>query len=404
MKLTNIAGLVDMQSLPVLGPSDEVGPEVGVWTVADVIEMDEAKAHYDEALREVDSSERDLYILEDAGVKLDEMIVSTESFLASGGLSVNQAHRLSLRMESAYSTVGLEGLVENRFPSMESFGSSDSRVTATNVALEDLKEKAMAIGKAILEKLKQIIEFIGNFIGSVLKSLPVLKKRAQALLKAAESKSTTKADGKMPNYNGAAVKYDGKPDAASIIKGLNATATQLAGFMDGTIEYQNALAEIVSKEVPNPGKNEGDANFKAAEAKFDELALKNSKLMVTIIGDVKTEFKNGMLAVVRDGGNVPGDSNLPSIANIEAIAKGALKVIEALESKKGKLDELKKINQDMANKVKGLDSTRDKLLIKLYLWGARKGMGAHATRLCNYAYTGTSAAIAYGEKALKQYK
>lgn len=375
------------------------GPEVGVWTVSDVIELDEARAHYEDALQDVESGERDLYILEDAHEKLTDMVVSTEALLAAGGLTQSAAFALSHRMSATYNRIGLEGLVETKFPSMESFGSTDSRVSATNVALEDLKEKVKAIGKAIFEKLKQVIAFITDFIGTVLKSLGTLKKRAQALLKEAKSKTKAKDGAKMPNYNGGAVAFDGRSDAPNIIKGLEATAKNVAGFLEDAEVIQEKIGKTSLKDV---------ADYTEAEYNTDvnELskAFTGDKLNTKIIGGVTTGVKDGKIFVSRTGGNIPGDSNLPSLGQIEDIINKVVDLIGVLESKKTTLDKLKTINANMSNRAKDIDKASSRFVVKLFLYSVRQGVSGHCTRLCNYAYTGASAALGYAEKALKQYE
>jgi hypothetical protein len=381
------------------GTSGETGPEVGTLTVYDIIEMDESRQEYESALSEVEEGERDLDVLQQSGDDIEKMVVSTEALVANGGMDVQAAHTLMLRMNRVYSAIGMEHFVA-AMPSMESFGGETTRLNASMEALADLKQKAAAVGNAILEQLKKVIEFISNFIGSVLKSVGTLEKRAKALVAAAKAKSKAgaKAEGDMPNYNAGAVAYDGKADVNSVIKGLDRSRGQVSGFLEGAVEAQEAFNEIAYIQFV---KMVSFGNEEEELTALEEKISNNPKLKFDMIGGITSEWKEDKLVVARKSQNIPGDKSIPSLSEIEAIGEIAAELCVVLASKKTELNKLKDLNKALGDKAKGkLGKTQAKVLA----WSVRRGLVTAATRVCNGAYSSASAALSYGEKALKQYK
>lgn len=383
------------------GTSGEAGPEVGTLTVYDIIEMDESRQEYETALSEVEEGERDLDVLQQSGDDIEKMVVSTEALVANGGMDVQAAHTLMLRMNRVYATIGMEHFV-TAMPSMESFGGETTRLNASMEALKDLKQKAAAVGKAILDQLKKVIEMIANFIGTALKSVGVLEKRAKALVIAAKAKSKAgaKAEGDMPSYNAGAVAYDGKANAAAAIKGLSDAKSQVSDFLGAAVELQTGFTEVVLKEFAE-GKMYAFGKESEELAAFNEKINDNKKLSFEMIGGVVAEVAEGKVVVSRKKASVPGDAKVPSLSEIESIGEKAAELCASLESRKTELNKLKDLVKQVADKAKGETGAN---ATKILSWMMSRSLSTVATRVCNGAYSAASAALAYGEKALKQYK
>ncbi len=381
------------------GTSGETGPEVGTLTVYDIIEMDESRQEYETALSEVEEGERDLDVLQQSGDDIEKMVVSTEVLVANGGMDVQAAHTLMLRMNRVYATIGMEHFVA-AMPSMESFGGETTRLNASMEALADLKQKAAAVGNAILEQLKKVIEFIANFIGSVLKSVGTLEKRAKALVAAAKAKSKAgaKAEGDMPNYNAGAVAYDGKANASAVIKGLSDAKGQVAGFLEDVVSQHQHFKTAAEELLNKPG-------FVAVTpedmAKISAEMNKGKQLAFEMIGGLSVKVEGGNFVTSRKKENLPGDKAVPSLSEIQSIGEKAAELCASLDSCKAELEKLKAMNKELGELAKNKPGKNS---VKIMGYFLRSGLSTTATKVCNAAYSSATAALAYGEKALKQYK
>ena len=121
------------------------------------------------AIAGADSAETELVELSEPVAKLNEDIAEVEegneaaaslesyrdyaaSTLATGGMSKETAYAVEKHVEFVSKRVG----VSKRFPAMESFGGATSRVKATNIAMEEIKEKLKEIWTPNIVTGKQI--------------------------------------------------------------------------------------------------------------------------------------------------------------------------------------------------------------------------------------------------------
>ena len=143
----------------------------------DLIEVtEEAAAQSDEAAQTEEAGE----VVE----ALESIAEAMKLSAANGGLDKHAAHAIGIATEHMYQRVGLK---TSSMPALESFGGTSSRVGATKLAMEDIKEQAKKIWAAIVAAFKRAIQWAIDFYNKIFGAWEKLEKRADAL--------ATKADG-----------------------------------------------------------------------------------------------------------------------------------------------------------------------------------------------------------------
>lgn len=119
----------------------------------------------------------------EAATSLEAFADFVETTLSSGGMSRETAHAVNLHVEHISTRSGLA----NRFPALESFGGSTSRVHASRLALEGINDKLKEIWAAIVAALKKAAQWVVDNFNKYFGAAEKLQKRAEAI--------TTKAEG-----------------------------------------------------------------------------------------------------------------------------------------------------------------------------------------------------------------
>lgn len=134
---------------------------------------------------EVVADAADVEAAEETRQALESMVIVLESALETGGLDRSGAALLDINMAQASRVLGSPVKIHVG-PSLESFGGGSSRMKATSLALEDVKEKAKAIWKAIIDAIMTAVNYVKDFFLKIFGAYEKLKKRAEALKKRAE--------------------------------------------------------------------------------------------------------------------------------------------------------------------------------------------------------------------------
>ena len=146
----------------------------------ELVELSEPVAELNEDIAEVEEGN-------EAAASLESYRDYAASTLATGGMSKETAYAVEMHVEFVSKRVG----VSKRFPAMESFGGATSRVKATNVAMEEIKEKLKEIWTAIVEALKKAAQWVVDNFNKYFGSAEKLQKRAEAIAEKAKSLSGT---------------------------------------------------------------------------------------------------------------------------------------------------------------------------------------------------------------------
>lgn len=187
VEVTQVADTVEVEVTvqpteePVISSEDMVvietdGQETEI-EVQDAVDVAEDTA---ELVSEVDEAE-------EAAMTLESFAEIAESASNNGGLDAHGARLLKVATEHVYNHMNLGRAVG--IPAMESFDIPGARVSATSIAMEDIREQAKRIWQAVLEGIKKAMEWIQEFVSKIFSANARIKSRAEKLLAASDKMS-----------------------------------------------------------------------------------------------------------------------------------------------------------------------------------------------------------------------
>lgn len=245
---------------------------------------------------------------------LESMAVSLEACAANGGLTKDAAHVVGLALDHMYKSVGIK---RQPMPALESFGQTSSRVGATQLALEGLKEEIARIWKAIKDAIIKAYEWVKERFMKVFGAAEKLQKRAKALAdrsaevagkpesEQVESERLVQAlqiSGKIPDLKKAS--EDLKKVAAAVLvdtsKEMDEAADALQG--DTAADFADTVAAYAKSVAPNPISNPDAEGFGAQPEKtalHRGSELLGGKAVFARIVDGKLPDAEGFVAAAR---------------------------------------------------------------------------------------------------------
>lgn len=214
-----------------------------------------------ESAEEGTTEEADLAEAADTAEALESIVISLEACAANGGLSREAAQALGTAVDHMTSRVGIS---KKAIVSLESFGGTSSRVGATRVAMEEIKDQIKKIWEAIVNALKKAVAWVADHFNKVFGAAEKLQKRAEAISKAADGVTGKAENAKITN--------------AGLVKALH-----VSGSTDNIVASIKKVAEVAKAEL-DTGANEtiksAEAQVEAIEdpvAKADSFAVKAEK-------------------------------------------------------------------------------------------------------------------------------
>lgn len=190
---------------------------------------------------------------EEVAAELETMADAVEETVENGGLDQNAAQILEIAVESMYNRVGIS-TKKRSLPSLESFGATSSRIRATQISVEDMREKAATIYKAIIAQFQKAIEWAVNFFKQVFDLAGKLQARAKDM--------KTKA-----------AAFKGAPSAATVENGRIFKALAVGDSVPDNLSAALDNVIINAKII----FERSDDNSKTAETLAKELASGNFK-------------------------------------------------------------------------------------------------------------------------------
>lgn len=185
-------GLVFAMEEEVIGTGEDV-----LESTAEVsegsMELSDAANETEQLITAVEEAVEDVSTVE----RIQE--VAEASVEEGEGLSEQAAEITEVAIESIHARLGISKRV---MPSMESFGSTNSRIAATRIAIEGFKETVVRIWKAIIDGVKSIIQKIKDFFMKFFDNSAKVKKLAESLkakVNEIKSKKAGTSDIKEPN-------------------------------------------------------------------------------------------------------------------------------------------------------------------------------------------------------------
>lgn len=149
----------------------------------------EVNAEASEAVEEVESASGDVTEVdtgitnaETAQEELGEVQSTMEEAVEDGdGLSPREVDMVNARLERIASLLGTSASAQGLTLRRESFGSSQSRLTATKMRLEGLKEFGNSIWQALKNGFKWLLDAVVNLFAKLTKNSGIVKKRLEDL-------------------------------------------------------------------------------------------------------------------------------------------------------------------------------------------------------------------------------
>lgn len=370
----------------------------------------------------------------DVAEALESIGVALEASAAAGGLDRHSAHVVSTAIAALYKTAGISGGASS-MPAMESYGQSSSRIGATQLAMEDIKSKAVEIWKKIVEAVKKAWAWLAERYTQIFGAANLLEKRALALV--------TKAE----NVQGVA--KDKEFESERLVKNLAikgavngvAAATALAANTAKVLVDRSGVAEIVLKALDGTdpagiatlsktaftglsltpvGKSEGfeDAGAGLVTSRSDEMPGNRAILLVTVAqADDKTMAARagsikGSIGVFDPKRAAPAKFVVPTLATADAIkvAEIVAKMAKEIQGYRSNLDKLaavkkkivavmeKGVKEEVPEDMKDIAAARRKLASVV-----PRMLDEPAGSYNAYAINTGKALCDYIEESLKQY-
>ncbi len=210
------------------------------------------------------------------------------------GLDTGAAQMAEIATESIMNRLGLKG--QRVIPATESFGSSNSRVAATRIAMEGVVDTIKKIWEGIKNFLKMVWQKITDFFAKFFSNTDKLEKAAKALQdKVGGLGSKAPKEKKIDNSSiAAAFKYNGKVNKDSVaailgnhgaaVKGVNGLYTGALGLVNivgGVLDEKKADEAQVTKLFDSVEKLiESSQLSTKPEAKKTENGKDGEKLVV----------------------------------------------------------------------------------------------------------------------------
>ncbi|MGC3005354.1 hypothetical protein ACPF8X_44965, partial [Streptomyces sp. G35A] len=164
-------------------------------------------------------------------------------------MSEETAKAVEVAVEAALNMLGASHRQQSLMPSLESWGSGQSRLTATKIALEGIGDKIKEIWKRIVEFVKSIAQKVVDFIAKFFDNTDRLKKNIGKMRAKVNEAGTNSKIKENTIKNGGVTKAfnngEGKSDfttATSILKNQADLAKGATGAMSALSGSLNALS------------------------------------------------------------------------------------------------------------------------------------------------------------------
>jgi hypothetical protein len=287
--------VVDAAVVPETQAEVEVAATEVTEQVAEIETMDTA----------IDSAETD------AGTLGDIQEVMTASVDSGEGLTEEAAQIAEVAVEAIRARLGMKR-DQKVMPSMESFGSKSSRLTATKVAIEGIKETMKGIWESIVKAVKWVWNKIKSFFMSLTKHRATLLKHLTGL----QDKVRAFSGDAAKTVTGTAVKafnVGGKTDAGTAMKVLGDSAKMFKGVAVGA----TSAAGLVNKLT----------DVKGTPADLTESGLKLLEAIqgpMTELGSVTSEKKGADGKSVAHYGNLAFGRSIVISTDSDAVSNSGL--------------------------------------------------------------------------------
>lgn len=401
-------------------------PAVNVGVVGESSDITSDIAEVSIEAMHIANDEMDLEQVQEVCASLEAIALQAEASIADGGLDRPAAAMMEVAVEGQVSRLGLDAQV----PSMESFGASSTRVEATEISVEALKEKVANIWEWIVTKYAELRVKIVKWFHKVFGTAEGVVKRAKALGEKVKGDLTPKDEQKKISLGGGAAPLmdDSGAFAAGNVKSqLEAWKTFGDTIFGGHYNAGKDYVGAATTFFKGLGGLEKESEVKGEAGKvggvdlptFDAAITGETKLPGGVIvkaaagGEGVDAFKKA-LPTVEMGEAKLKDSKVEfdalDAAGMTAILKVVEEAAEAIVKFKGDFEGQEKLLKDLGEAAKGVDK------LKLKYAGDAKSVAQAAYDLAGNVFSkpytqvmaaelkSLKAGLAVVEKSLGQYK
>lgn len=326
-----------------------------------MLEVQETVRKLEERVEAIDEAIEDTEVLERVKERMEESV-------EEGGMSADTAEMAEIAVESIKARLGVSGKAFSGV-SMESFGNKATRIGATKLGLEDVKENLKKAWDAIIAALQKAYEWVIEFLKDVFTAHGRLKKRAE-IIKAAARSATGDAASKTVKAGSIAnsLSMGGKFAADDVVKGVE-NAVAVAKTLGDNVDDLSASFEGMNgfikdgKENVHPIAKFDFVGWKSKNGPKNMIFYRSPELpgnrqVLIVVRELKLgETTIPSLDSVKVGPYIPEQAKLEieeiAVADTATVAKIADEVIagiKTLEANKAKIE-------NMSKKMKELSAT-----------------------------------------------
>lgn len=278
-----------LENLDEIQPAEaELVPATAAEVEATTGDVNNQEQEIEQLAVSVEEAIEDETALSDVADNMQEAVDSGE------GMSEEHADMAEIAVESICARLGFSREAHGSvMPSMESFKSKGSRLSATKIALESVMDRLKTAGKGIVEWLKQLWEKVKSFIAGLIGSRAMLDKHLKQLKEQASKLDAglKKKEEKLKIGAAGSLSVDGKADAstAATVLGetnelLNNSVFAVAKMCDvkasgDTIKIpSNTVKALITKNLSKVTVEKGEGEFFGHLVGTDAIGIKEKKI------------------------------------------------------------------------------------------------------------------------------
>lgn len=339
------------------GTEEEVSDAVAeVVETADEVET--ASVEIEELDEGVESAQDDSETLE----KIHE--VMEESVEKGEGLDETSAEIAEIAIESICARLGIS---KRTMPAMESFGSANSRVVATKIAMEGIQDRLKEVWKAIAGAFKSMWEMIKGFFAKYLVALEGTKDAIAKLDAAVKPFDDSKGSAEEIANKGlaSALAVDGKADVSSALEIFN----NHIGFNTAIIASSTTLKNVVNNAKGDLFSIDLDKLASGADEYLKDIQKVSKPLVGGVSLNVEKEEVGGLKGFFAKFKLSNADASvekLPALSQAEMVkVVGGLKELQkSSEAYKDKIKDFENVANLVISVAQSLGKAVDKLAEK----------------------------------------
>lgn len=334
------------------------GNEDEVQAAQTATEVESASAELAEVGGEAEEYSEGIDASVDAAGELDEVHDTLAASVENGeGVSEETAKMAEIAVEAICAKVGISAREARLMPAMESFGSANSRLTATKLAMEGIKETAIRIWEAIKKAAIHVWNVIKSFVAGLFKSRTMLEKHLKNL-KERTAKASGTPKSKTISSGAKAFTIDGKANQENVLTVLlessqlpiiaNLFTDKASQIAKGAVEGKDAKAAFIDWMEKSKSKRRAAGDNKTAAGYF----VNGRSIVTTTFAEAD---KLPQIAIETLEKNFAKDIDAPTKDQINNVIDKALETLKALT-------EFDKISKNLEKITKEITSHADKMI------------------------------------------